>query len=359
MINYYAIAYDETITPDYYDFSAIERALSRKNVDFDFLGVVNDFFFGNTDAAFKRISDAVINTLFAELIAQKELIVIILTIGIVAAMFSNISGAFLSSGGSKSGFYITYLLLMSALITGYVMTANLVTEAMDYLMELMETMVPTYITALSVCSGVSSANAFYSIFAITISLTQKILRDMLIPLIYVYMIMGLINNLSDGNMLNKACELIKTSIEWILKSVMSFVIGLNVVQSLLSPIVDSLKNNSLYRAAALIPGVGNALSSMSKVIIGSGVLIKNSIGMGCGFAIVALMLSPIIKSIAISFGYKISSAILEPISDKRIVHSINSIYESIILLCKTLLYTTVLFLICFAIMCCTTNQALE
>lgn len=339
---------------DDYDFTEIDEIV-RESTDFDFEKTVRDFFMGNTKESLESLGNAIIDALFGELTAQRKLIIGIITIGIVAALFTNISKAFLSADISKNGFYVTYMILMSTLIAGYAKMANVVIESLDRLISMMEVIVPSYIASIGFCTGESSAAAFYQVIAIVIALIEKIIRDMIIPMIYILMIMGLINNISEGNILSKACELIKTAIEWILKALLSFVIGLNVVQGMLSPVVDSIKTSAIGKAASLIPGVGGTITSVSKIVLGSGTLIKNSIGMASMTAIVAIMFCPVIESVAVSIGYKISGAILEPVSDKRIVNSVNSMYDCMVLLCKTLLYSSVFFMITLAIICNSTN----
>ena len=54
--------------------------------------------------------------------------------------------------------------------------------------------------------------------------------------------------------------------------------------------------------------------------------------------------------------YKVTAAVTEPVSDKRISNAVNGIYESIVLLAKTLLYGVVFFLLTMAIVCYSTNR---
>ena len=73
-------------------------------------------------------------------------------------------------------------------------------------------------------------------------------------------------------------------------------------------------------------------------------------------AVIVLCFIPVIKAVAMSIGYKFAGAMLEPVSDKRISNAVNGIYESIVLLAKTLLYGVVFFLLTMAIVCYSTNR---
>ena len=348
---------EETDSPtdiSYYDYSEITEITQTEGINFE--EIVNDFIKGDVDSALEGMGESILNTMFAELSAQKNIIVKILSIGMIAAIFSNITGAFVSGNISETGFYITFTTLMGVMVAGYHIASDMVYGALDRLIELMEAIVPVYVLSLGFASGQSSATGFYQVVALIIIFVEKILQTVLIPLIYIYMITGLMNNLINGAYLTKTCELIKSVVNWILKALLSVVVGMNVIQSLINPVVDSLKTSSFGKAASLIPGIGGALSSMSGIILGSGTLIKNSIGMASMVAIVSVSFGPVIKAVVMSVAYKGAGALMEPVSDKRIINSISGIYESVGMLAKTLLYAVVFFLLSIAIVCSSTNQ---
>lgn len=349
---------DETLGYDdleYYEFDEIEDVLEQMDSSMDFEETVKRFISGDTEGSIKELCQAAVNEMFKELSAQKTLIFRIILIGIVAALFSNIAKAFLSGSISDTGFYITYILLLGTLSAGYGVLAVMITNAIKSLLELMESIIPVFILSIGFASGQSSAMAFYQVVVIIIIFIEKILLSIIIPLIYIFMIANLINNITGENFLTKACELLKTAINWILKALLSVVIGINVVQSMLSPVVDSIKTSTLGKAASVIPGIGQVLNSVSGIILGAGSLIKNAIGMAAMVAIVSVCFVPVIKTMIISISYKAAGAVLEPVSDKRIIHAINGIYESMVLLGKTLLYAIVFFLLTVAIICSATN----
>lgn len=339
---------------NYYDYSEITEITQSEGLDFE--KIVNDFVKGDVNSALEGMGESILNTVFVELSAQKSVIVKILSIGMIAALFSNITSAFAAGNISETGFYITFTALMGVMVAGYHIAADMVYKALDRLIELMEAIVPVYVLSVGFASGQSSAVGFYQAVALIIIFVEKILQTVIIPLIYIYMITGLMNNIINGTYLTKACELMKSAVNWILKALLSVVVGLNVIQSLINPVVDSLKTSSFGKAASLIPGIGRALSSMSGIILGSGTLIKNSIGMASMVAIVTISFGPVVKAVIMSVAYKGAGAILEPVSDKRIVSSISVIYEAMGMLAKTLLYAVVFFLLSIAIVCSSTNQ---
>ena len=72
--------------------------------------------------------------------------------------------------------------------------------------------------------------------------------------------------------------------------------------------------------------------------------------------IVVIVFVPVVKTTIISLCYKASGAVLEPISDKRVVNAINGVYESTVLLARVLLYAVAFFVLSIAIVCSSTNM---
>lgn len=337
-----------------YDFTEIDNVINTEN-DFNFEEVLREIVKGNFQDGFGKMWDMLLSSVFGEIESEKNIIVRIIIIGLTAALFSNITGGILSGKISETGFYITYMSLIVSIIAGYSVVAALIKRTMERLSALMEAVTPVYILSIGFSTGESSATAFYQVIIIVITIIERILLNFVIPLIYIFMILNVINNLMDGKMFTKACELLKSITEWILKTIMTLVIGLNLIRTLINPIVDSLKMGTVWKVMQSIPGVGNALNSMSSVVFASGTLIKNGIGITAMIAILVVCFVPIVKTALISISYKAVGAILEPVSDKRIVNCINGVYESMVLLMKTLIYATIFFILTIAIICASTN----
>lgn len=349
--------YGDYTSIDDYDFSDVEDILYKNNSTFNYEDTVKKLVSGDVEGSMEDLGDEIINSIFSEINYQKSSIIKVIIIGIVAALFTNISSVFLNSQISETAFYVTYMLLMTILTASYVVAADIVSSALRTLIEFMNALVPVYIMAISFSAGSSSALAFFEFSVVIIAIVEKIILNVLLPMIYIYMMINLINNITKESILTKAAELVKTIIEWSLKTIMAFVIGINVIQGLICPILDSFKTSTLGRAASVIPGVGNIVNSVAGVIIGAGTIIKNGIGVAALIAIMVICVVPLIKIVIFALSFKAAGAILEPVSDKRVTECVSGMYESAYLLLKTLFNSVVLFLLTIGIVCATTNTS--
>ena len=78
-------------------------------------------------------------------------------------------------------------------------------------------------------------------------------------------------------------------------------------------------------------------------------VIKNAVSTIGLVIIIIMMLYPIIKMLLISFVYKLSAALIEPISDKRITSAITSAADSLTLLMSCVLSVSLMFFVLLAI----------
>ena len=166
----------------------------------------------------------------------------------------------------------------------------------------------------------------------------------------------MLNYLSKEDYLSKLAEVMGMVISWSLKTMLACVIGLNVIQGLIAPAVDTVKRSILTRGAEAIPGVGDAIGGTAEVILGTAVLVKNSIGAVGAIICIALCVGPLIQTAAVALLYKLAAALIQPVSDKRIVGCMESIGEGCQLLLRVIFTVGVLFLLTIAIVAATTSS---
>ena len=140
-------------------------------------------------------------------------------------------------------------------------------------------------------------------------LVEMFLKYVVLPAIHIYILVSMLNYLTKESYLSKLAELIKTVLVWIMKTILAGVVGLNLVQSLLSPAMDTVKRSALTRGAEAIPGIGDAIGGVTEVIFASAVLVKNGIGVVGAIICFALCLMPIVQIGAIALLYKLAAAL--------------------------------------------------
>ena len=125
--------------------------------------------------------------------------------------------------------------------------------------------------------------------------------------------------------------------------------GISVFQALITPVVDSVKKSALQRLVSVIPGIGDAADGALDMVLGSALVIKNSIGVVLLLLILVLCAAPLIKIGLIAGVLKCAAALMGVVGDKRITTCVNRAGDAGLLLLKTTGTAMLLFLISIAV----------
>ena len=294
--------------------------------------------------------DTAKNFLFGRLYADQEVFFQILLLVLIAALFTNFTNVFSGSQAGEASFYIVYMLLLALLIHSFTSLSGELSKNLEDLITFMQALMPSYFLAVTAASGAATAMVFYEMVLGVIFLIQTLLLKAVIPGIQAYVVIQLINYLHKEDFLSKLAELLKTVLEWSLKTITAVVIGMELIQNMISPALDSLKRDALGKTAAAIPGIGNVIDGATEVALGTAVLIRNCLGATGILVLVILGLPPVIKLAGTVLAYKLLAALLQPVSDKRMTGCLWAMGEGCRLLLKVLLTVELLLLITIAVL---------
>lgn len=288
--------------------------------------------------------------------SSRDNLIHMLLLAVIAAVFSNFSLVFRSRQISDISFYALYLLLIALALNSFETVVNWVADGISALTSFMGVFCPLYFLAVSVARGSVTAAAFYNLVLFLIFLTEMLILNFLLPMIHIYMMVKVLDHLSEEEYLSKFAELIEMAVSWVLKTLVACIIGLNVIQGLISPAIDSVKRSALTRSAEAIPGIGDVIGGMAEVAVGTAVLVKNGIGMAGAVICVALCIVPLVQAACIVLMYRLAAAVIQPVSDKRIVGCIETVGEGCRLLLSVIFTTGILFLLTIAIVSAVTGN---
>nr|WP_296010517.1 stage III sporulation protein AE [uncultured Blautia sp.] len=288
--------------------------------------------------------------LLSALVMDRQTFVQVLLLVLVAALFSNFTEVFGKNQTAEVSFYIVYMLLSAILLHSFQMISQGISEKLQDLMVFMKALMPSYFLAVTAASGSATAMVFYEMVMVVIYLIQVVLLRLVLPGIHGYVLLEMINYLHKEDFLSHMAELMQTVLGWTLKTCTGITIGMQLVQNMISPAVDSLKRNVVGKTAAAIPGIGNAINGVTETALATAVLIRNSLGVMGILLLLLLGLPPVIKLGFTALIYKLLAALVQPVSDKRLVGCLSTIGEGCGLLLKVLLTAEFLFMITIAVL---------
>ena len=340
-----------------FDFSGIEEFVqeTQSGQGLGFKEIMELLIAGDLGGLCSRIVESLKRELFSEISAGGRLMGQILALGILGAVFTNFSDIFNGSQISETGFYVTYLLLFTMLMAGIGQSIQVAADTVDEILTFMRVLMPSYFLVVAFAGGSVSAAAMYEFTLLIISVGQWLLGAVLIPAARVYLLLVFANHMAKEELLARLTELTEQAIGWGMKTLLGVVLGFHLIQGLVLPYVDSLKNGSVQKLVGMIPGVGQGAAAVTQMILGSGVLIKNTMGMAAVVILMVLVAVPVMKLVVLMLLYKCLAALLEPICDKRLVKCVGAAAKGHRMLLQIVITAAALLVITVAVVCAGTN----
>lgn len=340
-----------------FDFSEIDEMMEEIFPDqkMSFRDTVIDLITGELDLSFALVKDLFLDQFTYEIENSKSGMIHILLIVIVAAIFANFSGVFQSTQVAEISFSMLYMLLITICLNSFRVLVASAMANLSQVMEFMGILGPVYFLAVAFATGSSTSVMFYQLVLLLIYLVEILIQNFLLPVTQIYLIVRLLNELSTEVHLSKFAEFLETIVSWSLKTLLAGVIGLNIIQGLLTPAIDSVKRSLVTRSGEALPIIGDAIGGVTEVILGTAVLIKNGIGVAGMIICLVVCLTPLIQMAVTTLMYQLIAALVQPVSDKRMVNCISSMADGSKMLLRIVFTTSVLFLLTIAVVATTTG----
>lgn len=334
-----------------FDYEEVDKALLELFPEerMDFKETVLEVISGKEEISFELIKHLAGDQINYVLRTGKENLIHILVLAVAAAVFHNFSQVFGSRQICEISFYVLYLLLLALCLNSFGLVTEWVGNGVENLTMFMTAFCPIYFLAVSIAKGSVTAVAFYCLILVLIYVIELVIVCVILPVIHIYMMVKVLDFLSSQEYLTKFAELIETVVVWILKTLTACVIGVNIVQGMISPAIDAVKRSAVTRTAEAIPGVGDAVGGVTEVVLGTAVLVKNGIGTVGLIICLSICVVPLIQVGGMALMYKLAAAVIQPVSDKRIAGCIDCVGDGCRLLMKVVFTTGLLFLLTIVI----------
>ena len=290
------------------------------------------------------------NLFFLRMNTERELITKVTLLILFAAIFYVFTDVFGNGQVGNISFYVVYLLLFIFLTDDFSEMSRELERKLTWFADFMKGLTPAYYMTVAASNGISTATFFYQGVLFLVLIIQWGLKSIILPCANLYILLMFVNHLSKEEMVSKLADLLHSLTGWMLKTFTGIVVGMQVVQNMVIPVVDSLKRGLLGKTASVIPGVGNAVNTVTELMLTGAMLIRNSFGAVILLVIILVGAEPMIHYLFMTLIYKVLSAVAEPVSDKRIVSCLTTMGEGCMLLFRIFFHGEFLCMVTFLIL---------
>ena len=304
---------------------------------------------GEEPVSKETVQNFLYSLFFSDMENEKGLILKLLLVIFIAAVLAEFADVFGNGQVGNISFYIVYLALFMMLMENFSKLGSTLTNWLLRLTDFMKVLSPAYFMTVAASTGASTATVFYEGVLLMVWMVQWLLANLFLPVINLSVLLKMVNHLSKEEMLTKMAELLDVAVNWGLKTLLGTVVGLQIVRNMVSPVMDAMKRSAVGKAAGAIPGIGNAVTAVTELVLTSAVMVRNSFGAVIVILLLMIGAGPIIHYGSLSLIYRFLAAIAQPISDKRVVGALSTMGEGCAMLLKILLTAEILSMLTFLI----------
>lgn len=335
--------------------SDIDKYLGQEDIGkLTFSQLVKELMDSGLSLGFSSIGEKLKEAVFADYRENRSVLIQMITLAVAFSLLLQMTSSMQKKYISDLGFTGVYLILMMLLLRLFLLMTTQVESFFEKLVDFMRVLQPTFCLSMVFSSGSISAGAYYQLLLLLIYLIDTVFAKILLPVVQVYMVLQLVNHLTEERF-SRIAGLLSDSVSWCIKLFTTALIGLNIVQGLLAPGIDGLKRSTVAGAVRSIPGAGQIMNSMTEILAGSAMLIKNSVGVASLIVLMVISFLPLVKIAVFMVLYRACAAFMEPVADKRFCAAVSALGQSAALYLKLMFYAVLLFFLTTAIICAATT----
>lgn len=298
----------------------------------------------------KNVFNALLMYGFKEVVACGKLMSMIIIICIICALISNLENAFSNGNLSNIAYFACYAVLIILISRTFYIGVSMARDTIKDMTDFMAALMPVLLMLLATVGGFTQAAFMDPLIIGVTNISARIFADLIIPLVSISFVLQFVNNISEEYKVDKLAKLLNKTILWAQGIIMTIFIGIVTIRSMTTATIDAVAEKTMkFAVDSFIPIVGKSLSDAISTVAGYSLLLKNALSSIGLIILVIIIILPLIKILMMAFIYKLTAALIEPISDSRLVKCISSAGDSLILIMASVISVSVMFFIMVAI----------
>lgn len=206
---------------DFFEDSHMDRLsdeLSRinqqygRNYDIDFDEIYELLIHGKMDEAISIVIQSIYTSIGDEIIDNREIIIKLLVLVVIAGIFRNYSSVFNFSYIGEQGFFATYLMIAILLMQSFTLIYNVAEETIMYIKDIMLCLMPAFYMSIVLCSGLTTSQMVNSMFLGMLTFLEKLLLNVILPGIRIFFLIIVLNQMNQKDRFSKLAGLIKQAV---------------------------------------------------------------------------------------------------------------------------------------------------
>ena len=293
--------------------------------------VIRSLVTGQFSFRWKDVLELVARSFFREFRLNLALMAKIIVIAVLCGIFRNMNDSFDNSSVGEIGYFVCYGIVVILILQSLTSILEVGKAGIERMSGFMQILMPVLLALLAAVGSPATSSVMQPAVGVLAGTVGALLKNIMLPLITLSAVVSLVNNISESVQIQKLGKLLNNLCVWILTFIFTIFVGVLTVQGAMTSSFDGISiRTAKFALDTFVPVVGKMFSQSLDTIIGCSLLLKNAVGVA-GLIVIGLQcLAPGLKILSLMLLYKLSGALLEPITDKRIVECLNGIGSALI-----------------------------
>lgn len=319
--------------------------LTQAMPSFDFGQMIADASAGNLNLKPQNILSKIINLFSGEFFETLRVMGLLIVIAAACGILNMMQSSFGHEGVTKVAFLACYSLATGIGAAAFSQAAQMGSNLIDDLVVFMQASVPAMGTLLITAGAPLSASAMTGAVLFIAQASAVLMKTLVLPLCYATLAVHLVNNITEDASLTRLASLGRTLSVWIMGITMTVFTACLALSGFATGIADGVGGRTAkFAVSSLIPVAGGALAETVEAVAGSALVLKNATGVSGIIFILGIAAIPVLKIAAMFLMYRITAAVLAPISDRRFSAAVDSMAD-----CMSMLFAMVCVIVVFLI----------
>ena len=335
----------------------LQEQQGENDLDISFGELLKSFLSGEQSFDLSHIWSWMVNHCFGAVRQNKTYFAQMLVLLLAFALLQGISGVFTDSFLSDISFLAVYFLFLYNALRVFTSMQQIVYECMERIAEFTLLVQPVFCMAMLFSSGLRTSGLTYEMLLLVLYLVQNLLQKLLLPIVFLFLITQFANYTWKEEHFSSLAKLFEGAVLLSQKVMVTFVLGMNLIQGMIAPAVDQLKRTTAIRMIGVIPGLGGAMNAVSEMLLGTGLLIKNCVGATVIVVLILLCAKPLLEIGVLALLYRVLAALVEPVTDKRVSGVLDALARAGMLYLKLVVTAILMLFLTVAVVCVATGAA--
>lgn len=286
-----------------------------------------------------------------ELVVGSALLVQLVAVAILAALLHSLATAFGNKGVHELAFLVAMMALLFLGVQTFRTAVDVANVSISNMVGFMHAMLPLMATLLAAVGGITSAAIFHPMLVALVAGVATLVQSVIFPLAFIGVIVAVIGKIAGDFPVDRLAGLARQWSMTLLGLCFIVFMAFLSVRGAIGPVADGLGVRAAkFLTGTFVPVVGSRIADAMEVVVGGSLLIKNAIGafgMVVVFVVTAL---PAVKLFSLLVIFRVATALVEPVSEKRLVEALNSLGDGLALILACVLTTALMFFIAVTVL---------